>query len=355
MTGTTTPDERWRLGYRPALDGLRGVAIATVVASHLHVPFTAGGGSVGVTLFFVLSGFLISSLLLEEHRRTGTVSLVAFYRRRALRLLPAFLVMLALIVTFAGFVGAFGEMVTAALPPLFYVANIVPHGDGQLGPFGHTWTLSVEEQFYLVWPLVVLAILARPSRTRVILAGALAAAASFLQPTAAPALLAGCGIAALFARGAGIGIARPLAWAALGLLIVALAMPGPITWAPALLVLVVAPAIVLVAFAALSGGALGMLLSLWPLVALGKVSYGLYLWHVPVLWFARVALGRDALTPVETILFAVLSLGLAVASYALLEQPLLRRFRPSRRGDPHERGHHGTQSPSARLDRSGAG
>ena len=132
-------------GHRPALDGLRGVAVVGVVAHHLgYLP----GGYLGVDLFFVLSGFLITSLLLAEIGRSGSVSLRAFWARRARRLLPAMLVLVAA-------VGLYGATVAASSE----LAKL--HRDG------HFWSLAIEEQFYVVWPLVALAVASvsrRPAR-----------------------------------------------------------------------------------------------------------------------------------------------------------------------------------------------
>ena len=165
--------------YVPALDGLRALAVLGVMLYHGGAP-VAGGGFLGVDVFFVLSGFLITSLLLGEWARTVTVKLGQFWARRARRLLPALLVMLvgvAIIVKIFSGPGQFAGLRLDSLSTLFYVANwhfIVAGGSyfdatAQPSLLQHMWTLSIEEQFYIVWPPVVLVLLhlgrkLRPSR-----------------------------------------------------------------------------------------------------------------------------------------------------------------------------------------------
>ena len=146
------------MGHLPVLDGLRGMAIAFVVGVHLYAPVFSGGNS-GVDLFFVLSGFLITKLALEEADRTGGLSLSQFYLRRVFRIFPALFVMLAfLLVASFTFMSDVGNslrreiMLSGAsmgnLWPVFY-------GFEPRGALGHTWSLGIEEQFYLVWPFIL--------------------------------------------------------------------------------------------------------------------------------------------------------------------------------------------------------
>ena len=150
--------------HRPELDGLRGIAILAVLAAHTGVPgFADGGGGAGVTLFFVLSGYLITSLLLAERDKNGRVDLRAFYVRRALRLLPALAAVLVVVVVLllAGLAPAAAvadtnyAIVIAGV--VAYVANWVAVAGQSIGMLGHTWSLAVEEQFYIVWPAMLLA------------------------------------------------------------------------------------------------------------------------------------------------------------------------------------------------------
>jgi len=142
------------------LDGVRGLAILLVVAAHSGLPVRWGGLS-GVTLFFVLSGYLITSLLVREWDRWGSVSLWRFWGRRALRLLPALalLIVLAPLLLWATGDDRLSTYPTAALASLFYVGNWVRIGGTDLGVLNHLWSLSVEEQFYVVWPAVFIALM----------------------------------------------------------------------------------------------------------------------------------------------------------------------------------------------------
>src|SRR5262245_51790762 len=145
-------------GYHPALDGLRGVAILAVMIYHSGL---GRGGYLGVDVFFALSGFLITTLLCDEYAATGTIAFRKFYARRALRLLPALVVFVAvwLAVLYATLEPRFWAFVTGfGLAVLFYVANWVGIWVLPLGVFGHTWSLAIEEQFYVLWPLVILAV-----------------------------------------------------------------------------------------------------------------------------------------------------------------------------------------------------
>src|SRR5665213_2577338 len=150
--------------YWPSLDGVRGVAIAAVIAFHLGY---LGGGWVGVAIFFVLSGFLITSLLLSEEARSGKIGLGAFWARRARRLLPGLLFLLFVLGVYA-LVGGPGvvpsQLRSPAVATLLSVANWQQVAAGHsyftqfqaVNPLMHTWSLAVEEQYYLVWPLVFL-------------------------------------------------------------------------------------------------------------------------------------------------------------------------------------------------------
>jgi len=155
--------------YQPALDGLRAFAVAAVIAYHFGAGW-APGGFLGVDAFFVLSGFLITSLLLTEWGRNGRISLPGFWARRARRLLPALLVVLGAIALYAAVLAPASQLDTLrgdGISSLFYFANwhFVLSGQSYFdlfslpSPMRHLWSLAIEEQFYLVWPLVVLACL----------------------------------------------------------------------------------------------------------------------------------------------------------------------------------------------------
>ncbi len=224
----------WRLGRRPGLDGLRGLAVISVLIGHALQKGTVNWFSAsGVDLFFVLSGFLITSLLLEELADSGRVSVRRFYLRRARRLVPALLVMIAFVVVVGLMVPGYGNgpMLVGALT---WSANWVKisqwhHAGPEFGsPLGHTWSLSVEEQFYLVWPLL-LVLLSRFGRRALVIGtvAGLGTAAAIPLFTSDPAhlyygsdtrampLLAGC-LLALWMHRRPVGAARP-ALAAAGL------------------------------------------------------------------------------------------------------------------------------------------
>jgi peptidoglycan/LPS O-acetylase OafA/YrhL len=144
----------------PALDGLRAVAVCAVILTHTWVSQFPGGW-IGVDVFFVLSGFLITGVLLREDGETGTISLLRFYRRRAVRLLPAVLVMLPIVVV-AAYVfrpGLASATLRMAIFTVVYSANWFAASHQPTGLLSHTWSLSVEEQFYLVWPVLLILML----------------------------------------------------------------------------------------------------------------------------------------------------------------------------------------------------
>lgn len=344
-----------RLSHFPALDGLRGLAVAAVLA--FHAGLSGGrGGFLGVSAFFTLSGFLITSLFLAELDATGQIRLRAFWARRARRLLPASYAALLLIAAFGRF-AADGDQLRSlrsdAVSALCYVANWRFLFDGRSyaqlfaapSPVQHFWSLAIEEQLYVVLPLVVTAmLLLGRARRRAWIAGGftVALAASIVTTlvlsdqdriyygtdTRAAELLAGALLAvALSGR-------IPLAPGRLRRVVVAAGAPALAAmlamWAltgqssswlyqgglagHALLATVVIAA-------AVHDGPVGRLLSLPPLRGLGRVSYGVYLFHWPVfLWIESDRSGVAAL-PTLGLRLAV-TLALAAASYRWLEQPI---------------------------------
>ncbi len=315
------PDPARAAGFRPDVEGLRAVAILTVLAYHAGLPLRAG--FVGVDVFFVISGFLITGLLVTELRETGSISWLRFVGRRIRRLLPA--AILVLVVTAAvswvvvpglrrreigidiGSAAAYVVNWVLARREVDYLAS-----DAAPSPVQHFWSLAVEEQFYVVWPLLLIAVAflarrlgRRPGRREVGLALGVLVAASLAWAVRAssvaplPAFFTTTtrvwelGVGALLAVTLS-GRSRPtrtpawagwLGWAALGLLlVVAAALPGGLPWPGAWALLAVLPTAVLlwVGWLGPAGGPV-RLLGTRPMVWAGALSYSLYLWHWPVL------------------------------------------------------------------------
>ena len=353
-----------RTGFRPDIEGLRAVAVLAVVLFHADIP-GVGGGYVGVDVFFVISGFLITGLLLREVSTTGSVRLRRFYGARARRLLPASAAV--------GVITAIGSAVL--LPPLqvpsvigdgiacaLYVGNyrFVLQGVDYFAPamppspFQHYWSLGVEEQFYLVWPALIIATAwligrvrrrsraqatssQRPYLVVLALVGAVSFAMSlaatyvvpsvafFSLPTRAWQLAVG-GLVALTAgqwRRLPATVAALAGWAGLALIVVACTLLSTTTPYPgtAALVPVLGAALMIGAGCAASSQGCGRVLALPPMRAVGRVSYSWYLWHWPVLLFAPLLLGHP-LGLGGRLVAVLVSAGLAVLTLYLLENPL---------------------------------
>jgi peptidoglycan/LPS O-acetylase OafA/YrhL len=349
----------FKLGQRRSLDGVRGLAILFVLLSHVQsLPF--GGGFIGVDLFFVLSGFLITTLLLEERRETGTVSLKAFYVRRALRLLPALVAMLAAMVVLVAVFDAPGEAAnarTSAVMTLLYSSNwfMAYKAFPYPGLFA-TWSLSVEEQFYLVWPLLLITLmkLKFPPRgmVAVVAAGMLLSAGLrallwkttgsfervfFGSDTHADGLLAGSLAGLLLSQG-WVPPSRLLKLAAhvvLGVLILFLYwgwLADDYVLAGGLFILNLGMTALVVALVRDPGPLLLGFFEFGPLAWLGRISYGVYLWHMVLFgWSGRVPLLKRAGSWPLTI---ALTIAVAALSFYLLERPLLRLKRRFSRVSP---------------------
>jgi peptidoglycan/LPS O-acetylase OafA/YrhL len=360
------------MGRWPALDGVRGLAILLVMVEHTHLaPFHGGG--YGVDVFFVLSGFLISGLLLAEFQRSGTLDIRRFYYRRALRLLPALVVLVAATAALAlAFHQSQIGKATLAMAPktLFYVANIGRTDVGNPSLLAHTWSLSIEEQFYLVWPLALLLLLrTRLSRTALVyvavalvtLAATIRTATYLVGPDSAThfgrwtfrtdtkldALLLGCTIALLLTSeltGSRRLARLPVGAVALVSFLALLAMvplvnPTRLEYMAELSVVRLASAGLILAFVLerRSPSLLERAFSMRWLRFIGVLSYSLYLWHFPVFALAQHELGRS----LKSLLVELpVTLLLAYGSYRLVERPFLRaRERlPSTQQEPAVRG-----------------
>ena len=314
------------------------------------------GGWLGVDVFFTLSGFLITSLLLEEHARTGSIRFRTFYARRALRLLPALFLMLLVC----------GPIIIAASPPggvtvkllflaaiVLYVANWAIIARIFAFPLGHTWSLAIEEQFYALWPPALLLLLRWTRRRGIILIVVLSGIAATVfwrtalrvggapthrlfvgLDTRADSLLIGCALAMLTTwqmlpaspwtlavrRWAGVGAA-----VGLGVLFAVAPFPkyllnhrgtGPAAFATALVISAVL----------LPSSRLGRLLETRPLVSVGRISYGLYLWHLPIFVALGVPFGkvRPAADPLLLALAWSVTFAVCVLSFRFVEAPALR-------------------------------
>lgn len=356
--------------YRSDIQGLRAVAVLFVIFCHAKLGFLSGG-FIGVDVFFVLSGYLITGLLVDELNTSGTVRLASFYARRLQRLAPALLAMLAFSSTLLYVCVAPAQQqvhLNAAASAALWISNFrfafdnadyfTPEATENL--FLHTWSLSVEEQFYLVWPLLLMALvsLARVTRFQFSLVSwpgailgllTLASFAACLQLSNTDPVFAyytphsrawqfGVGAITLLAsrwltlRGGAL-FSNPafntlmmhlIGWGGLFTLLLAavvfdetLAYPGTYALAPTL-------GTALVLFACSSGGASGCsrLLSVAPLVGLGNISYSLYLWHWPALVFAK--LFQPQLSTTVTLGALAIAFILALLSYWLLETPIRR-------------------------------
>ena len=300
-------------GRRPELDGLRGIAILLVLVGHSDQRL-APLASVGVTLFFALSGYLITGLLLTEWEQSGFLRLGRFYARRFTRLAPPLFVMVAVMGTLLG--GGWG-----LLAPVTWLTNYARLAGLDTGWFDHTWSLAVEEQFYLVWPVVLLLLL-RLRRPAWALLGILVVLTGwrlvltttghalygyYALETAGTAVLGGCLMAMSKRLPTRHQVAIALLWA-VGVL--ALLAPITETW------WLVGP-IVVCPMAAVVVGAAGRMpwLAWHPLAFCGVASYSLYLWHEPVSWLVR-----GELSPTGVLAGAAVGL----LAHRLVEVPVMR-------------------------------
>ncbi|HLN43693.1 MAG TPA: acyltransferase family protein [Acidimicrobiales bacterium] len=363
--GTIAEDTHTRAA---ALDGMRAVAVLAVLAFHAGLPW-AKGGLLGVDIFFVLSGFLITSLLVREHQERGTVRLKAFWGRRARRLFPALFLLLLGIALFAHLYAGqldLGRVRADALSTLLFVANwhFIASSQGYFAhaaapsPLLHMWSLGVEEQYYLVWPLVGLLVLGRFGRRALAWVAGIGAAASALAmgtmyasgvsldrlyygtDTRAQTLLVGSCLGAL----ASVTTSRILppgvagrrsvrrAVGAVGLVGAVFVLwscatlngQEPFLYEGGFLLVALAVAAVIAAVVTLPRSVMSRVCGLRGLVYVGRISYGLYLYHWPLFLaidHAHTGLGG---TPLLALRMAV-TFGVSVASFELWERPIRER------------------------------
>ena len=351
--------------YSSALDGVRGTAMVLFMAFHFGIT-SLQGAWVGINLFFVLSAYLITRLLIEERARSGWLDAWAFYRRRARRLLPALVVLLVALGVWGTFWApdeARSSMRGDILSTLFYVQNwhLILRGDRYFELFDnpsylrHAWTLSVEEQFYVLVPIVVLALL-RWVRRREVQAGILLAVAAvsalwtahlgvatqdaqthayYGTDTRAQALCVGAALAFWTGvrrrRADQVRLPEPvvavLGWGGLAAMVYAYVGIAPFQRFMyddgGILLFALASAGLVLACADDRPSLLRTCLGWAPFAYLGRISYGLYLWHWPVLlWLRRVHPGIGTLPLV--VLGMAITLAVAAASYRFVERPVIR-------------------------------
>jgi peptidoglycan/LPS O-acetylase OafA/YrhL len=342
-------DIRTKLGYRPEIDGLRAVAVLSVLAFHYGAPIR--GGFTGVDVFFVISGFLITQILVAEIT-AGTFSVLDFYDRRMRRIVPAVLVMLAASLVAGAlllFPGDYTALASSSASAAFGASNFFfLYNTGyfdqvaELMPLLHTWSLAVEEQFYLVWPLLLFALVA--GRARGSVAAILAAGVA--------ACYVGSIVYFQFDPKGAFYLPLPRSWElGLGALLVFL---PPLPRLASETATVVGLALIGFGFVAISPiyfpGAsalypcLGAALVIWPatentnagrrlglLAPIGLISYSLYLWHWPIWVFYRSYINNGTPGAVEAIVLTIASIIIATLSYRYVEQPFRKRRWPAMR------------------------
>ena len=344
------------------------MSILAVMSYHIGL---IRGGFLGVDIFFVLSGFLITTLLMDEWARTGRISLRKFYARRALRLLPALvLLVVACDVTVMviarlywapeSFMPVVFGMVYASVVVFFYIGNWVMISGQTLWILGHTWSLSIEEQFYVLWPLCLWLLLRWARRRGFILPVlVLGIAASLLLKVAlvrahAPLtrvffgldtrfdeLLIGCvvGVFASWRLFAGsrlsrswLGVGAAAAAALLAFMLWRAGWREPVMLGGGLTAAAAAAGVLIADIIARPSGWLASALGRQPLVGIGRISYGLYLWHFPIVYgFGALAVDGTPPNFPRAALAIALSFLVAAASFRWIEQPMLRmkrRFTP---------------------------
>jgi peptidoglycan/LPS O-acetylase OafA/YrhL len=334
--------------YLPELDGLRGIAILLVIAVHARIPF-APGGFIGVDLFFVLSGYLITNLLLKEHQSTGEINLKRFYWRRCIRLFPALLTLLV-ICLLAGALFADKKIVRDVVIVFFYGTSWTRALYGFPSDWlGHTWSLSIEEQFYFIWPLLLCRLKSLSAKSTFYALAMVIAAVVFYRyllllhgvktdrlffcfDTRIDALVVGCLMAFMLNSNPDY-LKRPVSNAIIRILAMSgttymaymlLCYDDKMTgfWTYGLLLVALSSSFIVLYTISFPHGFFSTLLKVKGLVYTGKISYGLYIWHWPIFNYlhAHSGLNRNS----KILIGIILSYLISTLSYFIIERPLLK-------------------------------
>lgn len=341
--------------FRPDIEGLRAIAVGLVLLDHAGLTLVHGG-YIGVDVFFVLSGFLITGILFRELERTGSISMRAFYARRARRLLPAGTLVLVLTVIasylWIGGTRADRIAVDAKWTAVFLAnARFILQGTDYMNstlppsPVQHYWSLAVEEQFYLVWPLLLLAVVwfagKRSLRRNCVIAltvvtvGSLAfsvyqtpmsGTVAYFSPFTRAWELGLGGLLALgmpWIRRLPGSLAKPFGWLGLGAIGSAAVLLGPTSMFPGYLALipVLGTALVVIAGSIRADVGAERVLKTPAMQFIGRLSYSIYLWHWPILVLVAAKLQRDLMVS-ESLGLCALSIPIAWLTYRLVEQPV---------------------------------
>jgi peptidoglycan/LPS O-acetylase OafA/YrhL len=366
ISGLAHPKPRTEAdGFRPDIEGLRGVAVALVVLFHAgllsNASYQLTGGFIGVDLFFVVSGFLITGLLIRERERTGRISFSKFYARRVRRILPAAAVVLLICMPIAyqlttlvsrSSVMEDGASAALSIANIRFAQTTDYFNPVNYSPFLHFWSLGVEEQFYFVWPALMFVVAWKWPRPGAAVALAAivvvsffaslyetdqsASTAFYMLPTRAWQLGAG-GLLAVLAGSTDIlprsvrsvlgNVLAFAGWAALfALLTAAYAIDSKQTPYPGTAAIIPTLAGVLLIASGTNPIGPGMILRLAPVRFIGKISYSLYLWHWPVLILGGLYLVGPlaSLSATQAVALAVLSVPVAAASWYFVEEPFRR-------------------------------
>lgn len=349
------------LKYRPDIDGLRAVAVLAVVVYHATFSFSGGdvltGGYLGVDVFFVISGFLITSILLVEQRDTGHISIANFYKRRVRRLLPALLLVVVVTLPLAymfllpeQMIDYAGSLVGSLLfsSNFYWYFSLQQYGaeSALLKPFLHTWSLAVEEQYYLLYPLLLM-LIGKRSRALLFWVFLMLALASlffaqymtvkdssfsfYLLPSRLWELMAGgfCALYYLSSKKLVLNrlVSQIILLSSVAVLIACMVVFRKETHHPGFITLMPIIATMAIISFGDEDSIVTQCLSFRPVVAIGKLSYAIYLWHFPIFAFARISGNFE--TPAAKLGFLVLAVLASAVSYKFVETPFRRKTKVS--------------------------